>query len=140
MKLTSFIQLGLISTFLVYSVGNLSLNVLNNKVQEDYNPITIIQELPDVDAEIEKVKEKINLGIEDAKYLKNVKNTDVTKDIKEFNAILGDLETVSKSYSLWKIKNKEVLEGSQAYDNWQLLDKVKWVAKVSNLKDTMQEL
>ncbi len=140
MKLTSFIQLGLISTLLVYSVGNLSLNVLNNKVQEDYNPITIIQELPDVDAEIEKVKEKINLGIEDAKYLKNVKNTDVTKDIKEFNAILGDLETVSKSYSLWKIKNKEVLEGSQAYDNWQLLDKVKWVAKVSNLKDTMQEL
>ncbi len=113
---------------------------MNNKVQEDYNPITIIQELPDVDAEIEKVKEKINLGIEDAKYLKNVKNTDVTKDIKEFNAILGDLETVSKSYSLWKIKNKEVLEGSQAYDNWQLLDKVKWVAKVSNLKDTMQEL
>lgn len=52
MKLTSFIQLGLISTLLVYSVGNLSLNVLNNKVQEDYNPITIIQELPDVDAEI----------------------------------------------------------------------------------------
>lgn len=108
MKKTSFIQLGLVTAALAYGISSMYVGVVDNQVQDDYNPVVVVNELPQVAQAIDDLKEELNNGVKDAKYLKEVKNIDVKEDVKMFTSMLIELEDVNKL--IQKIKTKEKIE------------------------------
>ncbi len=95
MKKTSFIQLGLVTAALAYGISSMYVGVVDNQVQDDYNPVVVVNELPQVAQAIDDLKEELNNGVKDAKYLKEVKNIDVKEDVKMFTSMLIELEVVT---------------------------------------------
>ena len=96
MKKTSFIQLGLVTAALAYGISSMYVGVVDNQVQDDYNPVVVVNELPQVAQAIDDLKEELNNGVKDAKYLK--------EDVKMFTSMLIELEDVKTNYNLCNLK------------------------------------
>lgn len=139
MKKTSFIQLGLVTAALAYGISSMYVGVVDNQVQDDYNPVVVVNELPQVAQAIDDLKEELNNGVKDAKYLKEVKNIDVKEDVKMFTSMLIELEDVKTNYNLWQLKNSTILDDTVNYESWNMMDKVIWINKVGNLQNIIQE-
>ena len=138
MRKENFITIGVVSAALVYGASAMYSNGIDNKIKEEFNPIKITNQITNVDTKLETIKSKISTGIEDAEYLKVVKGSDLTKDIKEIKLVKNDLESVSNRYSNWKVNNKELLDASKNYENWDFWKKVSWIRKTDNLKETIK--
>ena len=131
MKKTNFIQLGLVTAALAYGISSMYMGIVDNQVQDDYNPVVIVNELPQVAQAIDDLKEELNNGVKDAKYLK--------EDVKMFTSMLIELEDVKTNYNLWQLKNSTILDDTVNYESWNMMDKVIWINKVGNLQNTIQE-
>lgn len=57
MKKTSFIQLGLVTAALAYGISSMYVGVVDNQVQDDYNTVVVVNELPQVAQAINDLKE-----------------------------------------------------------------------------------
>jgi hypothetical protein len=125
MKKTSFIQLGLVTAALAYGISSMYVGVVDNQVQDDYNPVVVVNELPQVAQAIDDLKE--------------VKNIDVKEDVKMFTSMLIELEDVKTNYNLWQLKNSTILDDTVNYESWNMMDKVIWINKVGNLQNIIQE-
>ena len=131
MKKNNFIELGLISVALLYGVGSLYNNELNKKIENDYNPQQISEQLSNIDDNVNLLLNKLQVGISEGTYLKEVDKRNTNKDIAiflEMNQSLHEIKLKNKDWSKYKemVKNKS---------NWTVLDKANWVYRIDNLKN-----
>lgn len=135
MKKNKFIELGLISVALLYGVGSLYNNDLNKKIENDYNPQQISEQLSSIDKNANELLKKLEIGISEGSYLKEVDKRNINKDLATFSEINQSLHEIKLKNKDWN-KYKEMVENQS---NWTVLDKTRWVYRIDNLKNNYND-
>ena len=129
MKKNNFIELGLISVALLYGVGSLYNNDLNKKIENDYNPQQISEQLSIIDKNANELLKKLQVGFSEGSYLKEVDKRNTNKDVATFLEMNQSLHKIKLKNKDWS-KYKEMVENQS---NWTVLDKTRWVYRIDNL-------
>ena len=135
MKKNKFIELGLISVALLYGVGSLYNNDLNKKIENDYNPQQISEQLSSIDKNANELLKKLQIGISEGSYLKEVDKRNINKELATFLEIKKSLNEIKLKNTDWN-KYKEMVENQS---NWTVLDKTRWVYRIDNLKNNYND-
>lgn len=120
MKKTSFIQLGLVTAALAYGISSMYVGVVDNQVQDDYNPVVVVNELPQVAQAIDDLKEELNNGVKDAKYLHQV-NQEIKPIVDEVKKLESkDKKTLDMKKIVSLIKEQKQMAQSSSTNQTKL--------------------